>query len=296
MFTKGFAASGNTTESPPITLPADVVLYVPFNDAGDNPNNSVVYQSDKGSTATTTISNYWFRAVGDSGYPSTASTAPQIIDTPGTNPMGYTRCFNGGNTNGGIYGTDTSWYNGNIHEGDFNTLSVEFWFYLSTNSNLGGSYDRIFEWGDYYAHRYASNFDEMGFGVEFRSSYDNRLGVFAYSEGTSSNRYGDSSTNNISTNAWHHLYMQVDVVNNRFCFAIQQSSSSSTQISGYTGLSTTLDNLTWTPKNYRPRFGSVNSSTGYLGGINEFIIRVNDPDAATKYASSFAPPTTPLIS
>ena len=31
-------------------------------------------------------------------------------------------------------------------------------------------------------------------------------------------------------------------------------------------------------------------------GINEFIIRVNDPDAATKYASSFAPPTTPLIS
>ena len=166
MFTKGFAASGNTSTVTPFTLPADVILYVPFNDAGNDPENSVVYQSDKGSTSATTISNYWKRAIGADGYSSTTSTSPVIIDTDffESHPLGYTRCFQGGNVNGCIYGNDTSWYNGNIHEGDFNTLSVEFWFYIFNGANVGsGTYDRIFEWGDYYAHDTATNFDEMGF-------------------------------------------------------------------------------------------------------------------------------------
>tara|TARA_R100000951_G_scaffold17399_1_gene13834 strand:+ start:910 stop:2478 length:1569 start_codon:yes stop_codon:yes gene_type:complete len=254
----------------------EIILYCPFNDSTGVASNATVYLSDAGSRTFTSTTSFWSAQASSYGISGASSTTPQIIAATsllnvGSNPplpMGYTTCYNGGGTDACIVDTSSGSPSGtwldNVAQGSFNTLSIEFYFYIA-NTTQTGSYSRIMTWGDYYANNETSG---SGFALEFNGSGDDDFQAHVYDTGSGASRRTIQASN-ISLSDWHYFYSSVDVVNEECHIRIDNTS---------TTISTSLLGSTWTPYSSPLKFGQINpdASRGFNGGIAELVIRVNE--------------------
>lgn len=255
----------------------EIILYCPFNDSTGVASNATVYLSDAGSRTFTSTTSFWSAQASSNGISGTSSTTPQIINATslpdvGANPplpMGYTTCYNGGGTDACIVDTSSGSPSGtwldNIAQGSFNTLSIEFYFYISGTSQTTGSYSRIFTWGDYYANGSTSG---SGFALEFNGTSSNNFQIHVYDTGSAESRR-TLAVSGSSQKDWHYFYSSVDVVNQECNMRIDTSS---------TTISTSLLGSTWTPYSSPLKFGQHNpsDSRAFNGGISELVIRVDE--------------------
>ena len=252
----------------------EIILYCPFNDSTGVASNATVYLSDAGSRTFTSTTSFWSAQAASTGITASSSTTPQIIAATsllnvGASPplpMGYTTCYNGGGTGACIVDTSSGSPSGtwldNIAQGSFNTLSIEFYFYIATNTQTS-NFSRIMSWGDYYANGSTSG---QGFALEFNGTSDDDFQAHVYDTGSSASRQ-TLVASNLSLSDWHYFYSSVDVVNEECHIRIDNTS---------TTISTSLLGSTWTPYSSPLRFGQHSASRGFNGGIAELVIRVNE--------------------
>ncbi len=254
----------------------EIILYCPFNDSEGVASNATVYLSDAGSRTFTSTTSFWSAQESSYGISGTSSTTPQIIKTNNLlnvgsfppSPMGYINCYNGGGTDACIVDTSSGSPSGtwldNISQGSFNTLSIEFYFYIASNTQTG-SFSRIMTWGDYYANNSTSG---SGFALEFNGTSDDDFQAHVYDTGSDASRR-TLQVSNLSLSDWHYFYSSVDVVNEECHIRINDNS---------TTISTSLLGSTWTPYASPLKFGQINSSAtrGFNGGIAELVIRVDE--------------------
>lgn len=267
----------------------DIILYCPFNDSTGVASNATVYLSDAGSRTFTSTTSFWSAQASSFGTSGSSSTLPQIINTTslpnvGSNPpspMGYTTCYNGGGNSACIVDTSSASPSGtwldNIAQGSFDTLSIEFYFYIGNNSNAPdgastGAYSRIFTWGDYYANNSTTG---QGFALEFNNQNDDDFQALIYDTGSGSSRQ-QANFSNLSTSDWHYFYAQVDVANTKASIRIDNNVLTFT--------SSELGS-TWTPYSSPLKFGQHNTGGNHEfdGGIVELVIRVDDARASEKF-------------
>lgn len=264
-----YKGSNVVWHKPELTLPADVVVYIPFNGTvGSAPSSAItVYTSPVGSTEAT--ENIGWLTFGSNNTRTFASSS-------GTNPVGHTTSLDMNNT-GGALTFPSSFLS--TQQNLTTNISIEFYLYTQSNSFNVGSYGAYFTQGGWSHTGY-------GWTMENYSGNDDARPRPLTEYGYQSNRFGGSYVH-LADNTWHHFYQGVDIANGRYLHLINGGTSS---VSGNRGQYATLES--WSPTVNMQLFGGFRN-----GQASELIMRINDPDWGTKYSNNgFTPPTTPLIS
>ena len=255
---------------PEITVPADVVVYIPFNGAVGSATSSAitVYTSAPGSTEATENTS-WLTF--GSGATRTFASAS------GTNPVGHSTAIDMNNVGGNL--TFPSSFL-STQQNLTTNISIEFFMYTQSNSFNVGSYGNYFSQGGWTHTGYGWTMENFGSNDDARPR---PLTEYGYQ----SNRYGGGYVH-LADNTWHHFYQGVDMANGRWLHLINGGSSVLSSNSTR-GTASTLQN--WSPTTNMNLFGGFRN-----GQASELIMRINDPNWGTKYTNSgFTPPSSALI-
>lgn len=268
----------------------DIVLYASFDEAQGNYNSITqrTFLSPPNSTKFTISDNTFQGQVASTsgvGNGGSASTIPNYRSMS-TLPDGTPKLFNYNRTldveNACIVEPNIgagTWHD-YLTGAYFNTLSVEFYFYIGSNSNTGSSFPRIFNWGDPNCLDSPPS-DTNGFALEFSGSQDRQFDAYVYVDDDNSNRIQIIDQNsNVSANNWYYVYMGVDRANGTCGGVLTGYNRNSVTFVTPTGSSSIPTN--WTPKDFPIKLGQHNSARGYDGGICDLVVRINDPNYSFK--------------
>ena len=227
-----------------VSLPSDVLLYVPFTDADGSTGADGYVKSSGGHTLTSDVF---------------ARSGNAVINTDQTKMTGSsTAAYNPAGANSDGWELDST-ISAGLEVGSASPLSIQFWFYCSNDGS--GSSARLLGWDGWHT---------SGTGIEFETlgtDYD-RFIFYEHTGATTSRRsIGDHVLN---ANAWNHIY-----------WAFQPSGSSYLGINGtvteasgsyITNFAPTVDlNLLKTP---------ANADDSVKGYVQEFIVKNTVPYTA----------------
>ena len=271
----------------------DILLYNSFNSSSVGAFNSVTQKTFLSPPNSTkfTISNNTFTgtaasSTGKGNEGATSNTVEILAQTSleDGNPrlLGYNSTLFTDNASLVETNIGTGTWHDYLTASYWNTLSVEFYFFLGSNSNTGASFPRIFSWGD--PNVFATNTGAMGFGFEFGGSSDTKLDVFLYVDEDNSHRTQLINTPGLNTVEWYYVFLGVDKANGTCNGTLHGRNTLINNNLTPTGDAAITSS--WTPKDFPIIFGNTDSSKVYNGGVCDFIVRMDDPNYAHKTANA----------
>ena len=267
-----YSGSNVIWHKPELSLPSDVILYVPLNEStGTSLSGIKAYTSDAGSTDAVENTN-WFSVSGS------GRTFQSAVDT---SPVGHSTVFDiNGSSQNGQFITPSSWLS-NMQNLTTN-ITLEYFFLVKSGTAFSSS------WTQYHVQGGWSNIG-YGWNMENYSSNTSGRPAFYIEYGYQGNREGHVS-GYITDNKWYHLIQGVQMSDGKFFQYLTRVDNGS---SHYTDRGTRSNFTSWSP-NTNLAFAHNNWN---LGQMSEIRIRVNRSDWLTLYnANGITPPTTPLIS
>ena len=266
-----YSGSNIIWHKPELSLPSDVILYVPLNESTGTALSGIkAYTSDAGSTEAVENTN-WFSVSGS------GRTFQSAVDT---SPVGHSTVYDiNGASQDGQFTTPGSWLS-NMQSLTTN-ITLEYFFLVKNGTAFTSS------WTQYHLQGGWSN-NGYGWNMENYSSNTSGRPAFYIEYGLQGNREG-FVTGYLTDNRWYHLIQGVKMSDGKFFSRLTRV---------HDGAQHALDRGTrsnftsWSP-NTNLSFANNNWQ---LGQMSEIRIKVDRSDWDTLYnASSITPPTTPLI-